>query len=113
MSKVKPPRRKKGTPNQGGRSDRVADTPRGGRPLTAVVVMLVLVGACGLVFYLYQSNPIASQDPDAVVVPSQPDARPVGRYAGPAAFAFTLENTALSPDGRVTAWSLEWNDVVL
>jgi hypothetical protein len=66
-----------------------------------------------LVYLLNRSSQHASDNPDSSAMPSEPAPRPVQRFAGPAAFTFTLENAALSPDGRVTAWSYDGNDVVM
>ena len=79
----------------------------------AIAGVLALLGSLGLISISINPIKLHPRIPDSVAVPSQSIQRPEKRYAGPAAFAFTLENAALSPDGRVTAWSYGGNDLVM
>lgn len=122
MSKQKP-RRKKNSPTRNQDSNPNQDSNRGQNSnrgqsnsadrLPVGGILLALIGIAGLGLLLYRSNLAAPKDTKPIAVPRRSSRPPEKLHAGPAAFTFTLENAALSPDGRVTAWSYGGNELVM
>lgn len=112
MSKSKPSRRRK--PDQDAKAAEPVDEKRGNPQIAAIAAALALIIVVALVYLLKRSGvqdaPTANNFAATQV---NPPPGPVRQFAGPAAFTFTLENAALSPDGRVTAWSYAAGDVVM
>jgi quinoprotein glucose dehydrogenase len=113
MSKSKTARRRKQAANQASGQGKPAADRHGSRGLAFAVVGATLVAALGLFLYRNSLSNSAVQRIDSAIAPLTPTEHPIPQYAGPAAFTYTLENAALSPTGRVTAWSFEGNQVVM
>ena len=94
-------------------SSDVRDHPGGGRRRITIATTLAMMVLLGLGLRAFLSRQVEPEQPDFPALESPPIQQPENRYGGPAAFTFTLENAATSPDGRVNAWSYEANDVVL
>jgi len=99
------------TVTDSGPSNRNTPQNPGGKSTRFGVWLLVVIGLiAGVVFQMRRTSVDSKPVPAAQVDPSL--IPPTG-HAGPAAFATSRSNVAISPDGSLTAWAFDSNELTV